>query len=125
MCFCPEVASSNDVERLPDIYENEHVSNAPMYCRLLLTFARGFCGQRFTYTRTTEQVDYEALAFTVYKVVESRAARRRMLLNQCLDQAFCCRRQDKILERFVIPFEGIDVVDVELDCMLVSLTESV
>lgn len=91
----------------------------------MLTFARGFCGQRLAHTRTAEQVDDEALAFTVYKVVESRAARRSMLLHQRLDQALCCRRQDKILERFVIPLEGVDVVDVELDCMLVSFTEIV
>lgn len=85
-----------------------------MYCKLLLTFTRGFCSQRLAYTRTAKQVDYEALAFPVHKVIESWAARRHMLLDQRLDQALGCRRQDKVFERFIIPLKSVDIVDVEL-----------
>lgn len=44
-----------------------------------------------------------------------------MLVDQGLDKVLCFRRQDKVLERFVIPLKSVDMVDVELDCLYVSL----
>lgn len=44
-----------------------------------------------------------------------------MLVDQGSDKVFCFRRQDKVLERFVIPLKGVDMVDVETDCLYVSL----
>lgn len=48
-----------------------------------------------------------------------------MLPDQGLDQVLGRRRLNKIFEWFVIPLDSVDVVYVELDCVYVSLTESV
>ena len=76
--------------------------------------ASRFCRQRLAHPWGTEQVDHEPAAFVLHEVVEDEVAVVR--LHERLQRELAIGREYEVRERFVVPDDRLDLLDVELDC---------
>lgn len=90
-----QVTSSNHVQRFANM------------------FGRGFGGQRLSTARGTEEVDNEPLTLSLNEIVKSKIL--VVGLHKGLEQLLSSRGKHKIRERFVVPLDVGDFLDVELD----------
>lgn len=97
--FCgsnAQIASPNHVQRFANV----------LRC--------GLCGEGLPATGRTEEVDNEALALSLNKIVKSEVL--VVSLNQGLEQLFPSGGKHKVRESLVVPLDIGDLLDVELDC---------
>ena len=90
-----QIASSNHIQRFANV------------------FRCGLGGKRLSTTRRTKEIYDETLALSLDEIVKSKVL--VMGLYKGLEQLFSPRGEHKVRERFVVPFDIGNSLDVELN----------
>ena len=90
-----EVTAAHDVERSADV------------------LAGGLRREGLAYARRAEEVDDKALALALHEVVEAEVG--VVCVDEGAEKVFPVCGEHEPVERLVVPFDGTDVLNVELD----------
>ena len=78
------------------------------------TFAHGFRGQALPRARVSEQVDDKPVTLARDEVIELPRRAGSVRLDECPEDLLVLGGDDELLERLVVPHDGLDVGNVEL-----------
>ena len=93
---------------------NTQVTSSDYVQWLANVFGRGLGGQRLSTAGRTEKIDDETLSFSLNEIVESEVL--IVGLYKGLEQLLSPSGKHKVRERFIVPFDIGNLLDVELDC---------